>query len=137
MMTSKEVAVTNACEQNVNFTLNIAPPFSLDNSTFFLYPKESKKQKSEVIKINFDPTLKYDRMSGIIKTKMRIDHEDHPHKEFVDIEAEFCFPNLKISEKKLDFGCILNHTSKRKKIQMKNTSVMEIFYEWKFAESEE
>ena len=87
--------------------------------------------------VNFDPAMKQDKMSGVLNTKMRIDHEDHPHHEYVDIEAEFCFPNVEIETKKIDFGCILNHTSKRITITMKNISVMSIYYEWKFAEAED
>jgi hypothetical protein len=65
---------------------------------------------------------------------MRINHTDHPHFELVDISAEFCFPNIELEKTKIDFGCILNHTSKKISITMKNISVMPITYVWKFAE---
>ena len=59
--------MTNACEQNVIFSLDIPQPFSLENTQFSLYPKDSKNHKSEIIAVTFDPSLKYDKKSGIQK----------------------------------------------------------------------
>jgi hypothetical protein len=62
---------------------------------------------------------------------------DHPHYELVDVTATFHFPNIEFETDKINFGCILNHTSKRITISVKNISVMSVFYEWKFAEPTE
>ena len=60
-----------------------------------MYPKNSKRHKTEVIHVTFDPSLKYDKKSGVVKKQLRIDHMDHPHFELVDVTANFHFPNIK------------------------------------------
>ena len=65
------------------------------------------------MKVDFDPGLKYDRVSDKIKSKLQIIHIDHPHKEFVELIGEVCFPNLKFERNSINFGSILNDTSKR------------------------
>jgi hydrocephalus-inducing protein len=47
-----------------------------------------------------------------------------------------CFPNLNILPPNIDFGCILNDTSKKKYITLTNISEMSVNYEWSFLEEE-
>jgi hypothetical protein len=78
--------------------------------------------------------MKQDRVSDHINGKMMISHEGHPHKENVLLQGEVCFPNLKIEPPKIDFGCILNDTSKKKYLVLSNVSEMPVAYEWSFLE---
>ncbi len=50
--------------------------------------------------------------------------------------GEFCFPNLQIIPPNIDFGCILNDTSKKKYLTLTNISEMAVAYEWSFLEEE-
>jgi hydrocephalus-inducing protein len=52
----------------------------------------------------------------------------------VMLQGEVCFPNLKIEPPKIDFGCILNDTSKKKYVVLSNISEMAVAYEWSFLE---
>jgi len=63
-----------------------------------------------------------------------ITHENHPHKDTVLLQGEVCFPNLQILPPKIDFGCILNDTSKKKYLVLTNISEMAVAYEWSFLE---
>lgn len=47
-----------------------------------------------------------------------------------------CFPNLQIVPPNIDFGCILNDTSKRKYLVLTNISEMPVSYEWSFLEED-
>jgi len=47
-----------------------------------------------------------------------------------------CFPNLEIIPPEIEFGCILNDTSKKKYLILKNISEMPVTYEWSFLEEE-
>jgi len=68
--------------------------------------------------------------------KIKIDHFEHDHKDQVDLVGEVCFPNLKLDTNLINFGSILNDTSKKILINMENTSEMALYYEWTFVEEE-
>lgn len=63
-------------------------------------------------------------------------HTDHPHRETIDLVGEVCFPNIKLEQAIVNFGAILNETSKKMVITMSNTSEMALDYEWTFLEDE-
>jgi hydrocephalus-inducing protein len=75
-------------------------------------------------------------MSDKISGKLTIAHANHPHRDVVHLQGEVCFPNLQILPPSIDFGCILNDTSKKKYIVLTNISEMAVNYEWSFLEEE-
>jgi hydrocephalus-inducing protein len=80
--------------------------------------------------------MKQDRLSDNISGKLTISHANHPHRDVVPLQGEVCFPNLQILPPNIDFGCILNDTSKRKYLVLTNISEMSVSYEWSFLEEE-
>jgi len=54
----------------------------------------------------------------------------------VELEGETCFPNIKLDTTLINFGSILNDTSKKVLINMENVSEMPLHYEWTFVEEE-
>lgn len=68
--------------------------------------------------------------------KLSIVHTDHPHREAIDLVGEVCFPNIKLETNIVNFGAILNETSKKTVIAMTNTSEMGLSYQWTFLEDE-
>jgi len=73
-------------------------------------------------------------VSDTISGKLVISHEGHPHKDIVALSGQVCFPNLQILPPKIDFGCILNDTGKKKYLTLTNISTMPVAYEWSFLE---
>jgi hydrocephalus-inducing protein len=55
----------------------------------------------------------------------------------VDLSAEINFPNLALSATCVAFGSVLNDTTKREHITIKNTSSVPARYEWVFVTDEE
>lgn len=53
-------------------------------------------------------------------------------KEVIELVGELCFPNLKFDTNIINFGAILNDTTKKISIFMKNISEMPVAYEWAF-----
>ena len=80
--------------------------------------------------------MKQDRLSDNISGKLTISHANHPHRDVVPLQGEVCFPNLLNVPPYIDFGCILNDTSKRKYLVLTNISEMPVSYEWSFLEEE-
>ena len=112
-----------------NFSLFVEPPFSVfPNNVSMLSGKKA------IIRIDFDPTLKKDKISGQISDKIWIKHFKHPKNESFPLNAEFFYPNLAISAEEIDFGAVMNDTIKKYALTMKNTSLMPLNYCWYFAE---
>jgi len=102
---SKDLEITCVSSLATNFLLRCAPPFSINQERFQLDPGQTAS-----LRVDFDPTMREDRQSGEIPQKLQIIHQDHPHRDNVDLLGEMWFPNLKIDTQLVDFGCILNQT---------------------------
>ncbi len=53
---------------------------------------------------------------------------DHPYTKPIELCGEVCFPNLKLDSNTINFGAILNETSKKIIMSMKNISEMGLNY---------
>lgn len=63
-----------------------------------------------------------------------VHHNEHPHKEQVELVGTLCFPNLKFDTQVVNFGAILLETHKKVVVKMTNDSLMSLVYEWSFLE---
>lgn len=89
MPITKALEIMNAGPLPTAINLKIDPPFSCATEKLTLAP-----QKTETIKIDFDPGMKQDRLSDNISGKLNITHIGHPQKDVVLLQGEVCFPNL-------------------------------------------
>ena len=124
---SKEIEISCVALLPANFLLKCAPPFSINRERFMLEPGQS-----ESLRVDFDPGHKYDKTSGQAVQKLQIIHQDHPQKDNIELIGEVCFPNLRIETSTVDFGCILNDTTKKVYVKMTNCSILDVIYEWNF-----
>lgn len=131
MPISKQLELKNSGPLPTACNLLIDPPFSCATEKLSLTPGSS-----EQIMIKFDPGMKQDKLSDNIGGKLAISHIGHPQKDIVQLQGEVCFPNLNIQPPNIDFGCILNDTSKKKYLTLTNISEMPVNYEWSFLEEE-
>lgn len=126
---TKDLIITSISELPTNFLIKCSPPFSMQKERIILDPGQS-----EIVRVDFDPGHKIDRISGQSAQKLMIIHQDHPQRDNVDLIGEVCFPNLRLDTNLIDFGCILNDTSKKVYMKMKNNSILDVKYEWNFIE---
>jgi len=131
MPIQKTLQITNGGPLPTTMNLLIDPPFSCATEKLSLQPASS-----DSVLIKFDPGMKQDRLSDNIAGKFTISHSGHPQKDIVQLQGEVCFPNLNILPPNIDFGCILNDTSKKKYLTLTNISEMPVNYEWSFLEEE-
>lgn len=132
MPITRQLSISNGGPLPTTIHLKIDPPFSCPTERLTL-----TDGNPETIAIDFDPGMKQDRLSDNITGKLSITHVNHPHKDTVQLAGEVCFPNLQIVPPQIDFGCILNDTSKRKYLVLTNISEMPVSYEWSFLEEEQ
>lgn len=131
MPITRTLTIQNGGPLPTTINLRIDPPFSCATERLTLANGEP-----ETVSIDFDPGMKQDRLSDNISGKLTIAHANHPHRDIVHLQGEVCFPNLQILPPNIDFGCILNDTSKRKYLVLTNISEMSVAYEWSFLEEE-
>ena len=125
----EQLTIKNTGPLKTTLGLKIEPPFSCSVETLTL-----EKDAEDTVRVEFDPSSKQDRVSDTINGKLVISHEGHPHKDIVPLSGQVCFPNLQILPPKIDFGCILNDTGKKKYLVLTNISEMAVAYEWSFLE---
>ena len=126
---SQKLQITCPGPLPTNFSLYVEAPFSINPNTFSLLPK-----KSCTVKIDFNPKLRKQKISGKISEKLHIKHLKHPKNESYDLTAEYCYPNMKFSSNSINFGAVMNDTSKKKYIVMTNISEIPCEYSWHFVD---
>ncbi|CAE7461731.1 HYDIN [Symbiodinium sp. CCMP2592] len=118
-------------EEKVRFFIKVQPPFYVNIDTCYLRSGETLE-----IRVEFDPAYKVDRVCGTVKQKLTIVYQDHPQRDHVNLVGEVIFPNLTLSNNKLDFGSVLNETSKQLTITMANPNALPVNFQWSFVEEE-
>ncbi len=124
---SKDLEISNASPLPTNFSLRVVPPFSISKENFSLIPG-----RSSTVTISFDSSLKADKISGFSRTKLQVVHLDHPHRDYINLVGEVCFPNLHLDSNIINFGSIMTETSKTIAMTVQNVGEMALTYQWYF-----
>jgi len=127
--TQQDLVLRNSCPLPLKFSVSVPYPFTCSESRVELSPGESKTAT-----ISFDPTTKLDRQSAKIQASLTLNHESHPAVDVIPVSATYCFPNLSFDRDVIDFGCILNESTKRMTLRMTNTSNSVVQYRWLFVD---
>jgi len=138
----KEVPVTN---QNAPLTIKnvTALPLGLTLKTALPWivdgPAELVLEVDQEITVNvvFNAGFKPDKTSATVQNKLSIAYADTPYKDTVELLGEVNFPNLELSTSAIQFGSVLNDTTKRVSMSVTNTSKVDCVYNWVFAEDAE
>ncbi|RYH22951.1 hypothetical protein EON65_18485, partial [archaeon] len=119
----------NVSQLTLSFVLKTEVPFNLNMWELTLSPE----QEAEII-VEFDPIYKDDRQSHIVEKTLQVNYRGHPQKDGITLKGEVVFPNLEFDLKTIQFGCVLNDTSKAIKMRAKNSCKIDVNYEWIFLE---
>jgi hypothetical protein len=129
---SRPLSLRNVCALPLDFVLRASTPFSIDTFEFHLEPQEV----ASVI-LTFDPGYRDDRQSHIADGQLVAVFRNHPNRFVLPLRGTLVFPNLDISSATVDFGCILNDTSKTMTLNLHNPTPIPVTYGWTFVEEEE
>eukprot|EP00929_Paragymnodinium_shiwhaense_P007666 TRINITY_DN111574_c0_g1_i1.p1 TRINITY_DN111574_c0_g1~~TRINITY_DN111574_c0_g1_i1.p1 ORF type:complete len:5027 (+),score=1455.52 TRINITY_DN111574_c0_g1_i1:94-15081(+) len=124
---TQKITVSNPGDLEVFFKVQVQYPFWTDIDEAGIAP-----QGSQDIQISFDPAFKTDRKSGVTKYKMTIQYDDHPGSKTVDLLGKVVWPNIELESTKVDFGHVLNETTKKKEVKMHNPTALTVSYAWYF-----
>ncbi|CDI85439.1 Hydrocephalus-inducing protein like protein, related [Eimeria praecox] len=78
----------------------------------------------------FTPNLVATPSSLAFKGSLEISFKEHPRVDVMSLEGETEFPNVELETTMLDFGFIVNETTKRIPIRMRNTGCVPVTYSW-------
>jgi len=122
----QEIVVTNDSLVDLEIAIEVSPPFRVDCLSFAL-----KKGMSKELLICFDAKNKKDFISEIIKKRMRLRVIKCSRSFYIDLQAEFKFPNLEFSPNGIvDFGSVHINTEKILPILMKNMGDLHVKWAW-------
>jgi hydrocephalus-inducing protein len=72
---AKTLEMTSGSALPLNFSLKVVPPYFVDQENIILQPGKAAK-----VRVDFDPSFKSDRVSGVLNGKITVVHNDHPHR---------------------------------------------------------
>jgi hypothetical protein len=124
-----DLVLTNTSSITLTFFLKTEIPFNLNTWEVTLEPG----QKVDLI-VEFDPLYRDDRQSHVVQKTLQINYRGHPQKDSIQLTGEVVFPNLKFDMSGINFGCVLNDTSKVIRLRAENSCKIDVRYEWIFLE---
>lgn len=125
----QDLTLMNTSSITLTFLLKTEIPFNVNTYEHTLAPG----QKVDLL-VEFDPLYRDDRQSHVIEKALQITYRGHPQKDSIRLLGEVVFPNLKFDLQQINFGCILNDTSKIIKLKATNSCKIDVKYEWIFLE---
>ena len=127
VLQSQSVTLKNSAVLPLQFMLKCAPPFSVDGSDRSLLPGETL-----TVTVDFDPTYRKDRVSHIAEGKLVAVYSNHARRDHVELVGDINYPNLRLEYSQVDFGCILNDTTKSMVVKVENVSKIPCVLAWSF-----
>jgi len=124
--------LTNKTSLPLVFSLKASQPFHLDKLDWSLDAGEIAQ-----VSVGFDPSYRNDRQSQRIESKIQVSYPEHPQRDTIGIVGEINFPNLSFDNSIVNFGSVLNDTTKTMVVRVKNTSKVEAEFSWSFVEDAE
>ena len=124
----QQVTMRNVSEVTLRFTIQMNPPFDVEPKPDW----ELEPSEAATIRVSFDPDYRGDCQSHEVRDKLLVCYDDNPHVDSIDLGAELSFPNLDLSHSFIDFGSVLNDTTKREYVTVRNTGSVPARFEWVF-----
>jgi len=127
----KDVTLTNKSAVTLSFIMKTEIPFNLNMWEYTLGPEESL-----TISVEFDPLFRDEKESCIVDKLMVIQYRGHSQRDSIRLTGEVVYPNIKFESMTVNFGCILNETEKKIRLNLTNSSKVVVSYNWQFMEND-
>ena len=129
---TKPLTMTNRTPLPLHFVLKAQIPYTIDVWEHSLAPQESA-----TINVDFDPGYKADRQSHIAESALTAVYKGHPQRDNIQLKGDISFPNLDFEYTVINFGCVLNDTTKTMLVKVTNVSKVDTAFSWSFVEDED
>ena len=119
----------NITELPLEYNLKTSQPFQISTHEFVLQPNEKTS-----VDVTFNPGYRDDRMSHVAESTLVATYRNHPKKDIIQLTGEINFPNVLFDYTTVDFGTVLNDTTKTVSVRATNTSKIDADVQWVFEE---
>ncbi|XP_044126636.1 hydrocephalus-inducing protein homolog [Bufo gargarizans] len=138
----ESVTLKNISSLPLTILLSLKPPFSLCRGDTVQEEDEQNPLRLDTgeeveLTIKFDPTFIDDLQSRVLEEVLSICYAEHPHTDYIALQAEVHFPNLHFPYNQIHFGCILNDTESTRELEVTNCSPLPVQYRWAFVKEGE
>ncbi|KAL8270019.1 hypothetical protein Esti_006052 [Eimeria stiedai] len=120
----ESLVLTNVSPIDLKCKAKTTSPFVVEPQYFSIKP-----QSTAVIAVSFDASFN-GKQSAQVNKSLEISFEEHPKTEVISLEATAEFPNIELESTMVDFGFIVNETTKRIPLRIKNNSSVPVSYGW-------
>ena len=127
----RDVVLTNKSAVVLTFVLKTEVPFNLSSYEHTLQPGQSVE-----VSVEFHPFYRDDRTSHIVEKPLLVAYRGHPQKDSITLRGEVIYPNIEFEQTSINFGCVLNETTKTIRVKATNWSKVDAAYQWFFLEDE-
>jgi len=131
-LVSQPLTMSNTSHLPITFVLRTQVPFGVDSWEHSLAAGES-----QTIHIEFDAGYRNDRHSHKVEKQLTVQYNNHPHRDYIPVFGEVNFPNLEFEYSTVNFGCVLNDTSKTMLVRVTNNGKVDTAFHWTFLEDDE
>ena len=123
----QKLTMKNITELPLTYGLKTSLPFSIDTHEFVLQPNEMKS-----VEVTFNPGYRDDRISHLAEATLVATYRNHPQKDVIQLKGDINFPNVLFDYTTVDFGTVLNDTTKTVSVRATNTSKIDADVQWVF-----
>ncbi|CAE7277756.1 HYDIN, partial [Symbiodinium sp. KB8] len=125
------VLLTNVTPLPVTFRLRCAAPFEAEQAEMTLAAGASGRAN-----LAFHPGYRGDRQSHTAEGRLTLDFAGHASRVHVPMQGAISFPNVELGAEKVDFGCVVNETTKTVQLRLRNPTAAAVEYSWAFEEDD-
>ncbi|KAL8435591.1 hypothetical protein ACSSS7_002384 [Eimeria intestinalis] len=120
----ESLVLTNVSPIDLKCKAKTTSPFVVQPQYFSV-----EAQSTAVLAISFDAGFN-GKHSAQVSKPLEISFQEHPKTEVIPLEATAEFPNIELEATFVDFGFVVNETTKRIPIRVKNKSSVPVSYGW-------
>ena len=125
------VTISNVSGLPLAFGLKAPMPFVLSAVEASLGPGESTS-----LSVTLHPGYKGNLVSHSVRERLSLVFRDNSNKDGIDLSADLHFPNLAFEAVALEFGIVLNNTTKRLPVAVSNPGTLPVDYTWAWGHKE-
>ena len=89
------------------------------------------------VAVDFDPGYRRDKQSHVAEGKLVAVYQNHARRDHVELIGDINYPNLSVEFASVEFGCILNDTTKSVLVKVANVSKIPCALAWSFLADED
>ena len=128
---SAPLNIHNQSSLPLTCSFHCGAPFAIDPTSCRIPAKADQD-----LTLSFDPGFGHDLQTRTVDDALKVKYEEHPLVDTIPLQAVINFPNLELEYSHVDFGHVLNDTTKTQRVLVCNRSACSAEMSWSFLQDE-